>query len=51
MKSISFLVDYELHKDFKLTCVINGRQIKERLIELMEKDIEENKKNSLPSDK
>lgn len=44
MKSIAFLVEDEFHKDFKIACAMNGRQMKERIIELMQKDIEENKK-------
>lgn len=43
MKNISFKVEDELHKRFKIHCTIKDVDIKRRIIELMEKDMEERK--------
>lgn len=43
MKNISFKVDDELHKQFKISCTMGDTEIKARIIELMKKDIKERK--------
>lgn len=44
IKNIAFLVDDELHKQIKVLCAMEGKSIKEYIIELIEKDLEEKKK-------
>ena len=39
MVGINIEVDDELHKQFKAHCALIEKDIKERLVELMEKDI------------
>lgn len=41
MKSIAFKVDDELHKRIKLRATIEDKQIKEYIIELIKKDLED----------
>ena len=45
MAGINIEVDDELHKQFKAHCALIGKDIKERIVELMEKDI----RKSMPS--
>lgn len=45
MAGINIEVDDELHKQFKAHCALVGKDLKERLIELIERDI----KKSLPN--
>lgn len=43
MKNISFKIDDDLHRMFKIHCALIDTEIKTRIMELMEKDIEERK--------
>jgi hypothetical protein len=49
MVNIGVSINDELHKELKMYCVINNKKIKEYLVELIEKDLKQQKENSTAS--
>lgn len=45
MKAINIPVSEELHNELKVSCCLSGETIKERVIRLVTKDLEERKTN------